>query len=348
MLRILAAVAVLLVFPVALSFAQTPTVSTAQPLADSQLDGITAGTDEVGDSGGSGGAIVGNSSNATIKTSGEVVLEGAQEDARALNLVNAAESGIANGVNVWDGRLESQTAETRLNVDQENFIVQRQARSASVPEYVRPEANIDESFESTRDVTTNGSVSTVTEVLGQSIQGGQGISGSGSLDLELTGGSIEISNNVHVEVEGGADIDLLGGLFSGSADTSATFDTTQTLTWVLPELSFHAEGSVCAVAMGSCEAEGTDSSTSSGTRIVRSPFALYGAQAEHIVVDDSTLVAESNYTVLLADGAQAGARAMNLVNAAGSVVANAVNVSRTPTVGPVLNLNQVNTIIQAR
>ncbi|NIV29238.1 MAG: hypothetical protein GWN58_06925, partial [Anaerolineae bacterium] len=133
-----------------------------------------------------------------------------------------------------------------------------------------------------------------------------------------------------------------------NGEVEATFDTTQTLTWVLPDLSFSAEGSACAVAMGSCTAQGTDSSTSSGTRSVRSPFALYGAQAEYIVVDDSSLDAETDYSVLLASNAQQNARALNLVNAAGSVVANAVNVARTPTVGPVLNLNQVNTIIQVR
>ena len=67
-----------------------------------------------------------------------------------------------------------------------------------------------------------------------------------------------------------------------------------------------------------------------------------------LVVDGSTLTANSSYSVALAGNAQGNVRAVNLVNAAGSVVANSVNVSRTPTVGPNLNLSQVNTIVQRR
>ncbi|NIV29237.1 MAG: hypothetical protein GWN58_06920, partial [Anaerolineae bacterium] len=96
--------------------------------------------------------------------------------------VNAAESGVANAVNVWDGRLDTQTAETELNVNQENLILQRQARSASVPAYIRPEANIDETFSSTRDVTTNGTVETLAQALDLvEVRAGKGISGSGSI-----------------------------------------------------------------------------------------------------------------------------------------------------------------------
>ncbi len=343
----------LFALPATNSFAKTkPTKAKpkAQRLVDKQLDRITAGSTDVNEaSDASGGAIVGNSSTASIKKTGSVELDGgAQQDARALNLVNAAESGVANGVNVWDGRLDSQTAETELNVNQENLILQNQARSASVPEYVRPEANVDETFNSTRDTTNKGSVNTLIAILGQEIRAGKGFAAAGSIDLDIDGGSIEVTNDLTVSVSAEAGADIGFGLISGGVEITADATTSQTLTWILPDLSVSVEGVVCAVAMGSCDSEGTDSSTSSGTLSVRSPFALYGAQGEYIVVDDSELEVETDYSVLLSSNAQQNVRALNLVNAAGSVVANAVNVSRTPTVGPVLNLTQSNVIIQRR
>ncbi len=191
----------LFALPATDSFAKTKLTKAktkAQRLVDKQLDRITAGSTHVNEaSDASGGAIVGNSSTASIKKTGNVELDGgAQQDARALNLVNAAESGVANGVNVWDGRLDSQTAETELNVNQENLILQNQARSASVPEYVRPEANVDETFNSTRDTTNTGSVNTLIAILGQEIRAGKGFAGAGSIGLDIDGGSIEVTNDL--------------------------------------------------------------------------------------------------------------------------------------------------------
>lgn len=112
-------------------------------LGDGALDRVTAGA---GETGGSGGAIVGNSSNATISQTGGVDLSGeTQSGAKALNLVNSAESTVANGVNVWDVRrfesplplLESGTG----GVEQSNVVFQEQRRSASMPSYSRPNAN---------------------------------------------------------------------------------------------------------------------------------------------------------------------------------------------------------------
>ena len=67
-------------------------------LDDLTLDRVTAGTDTT-DPGGSGGAIIGNSSTATINQVGGVELDGeVQSGANALNLVNSVESTVANGV----------------------------------------------------------------------------------------------------------------------------------------------------------------------------------------------------------------------------------------------------------
>jgi hypothetical protein len=313
-----------------------------RPLADRALEAITAGT-------ASGGAIVGSSSDATIAQTGSVdVRDSAQRDSRALNLVNAAESSVANAVNVWDGRIETQTGATTLNVDQTNRVTQDMARTASLPSYTRAQANVDETSTTRRDVEGSGSVDTMSKVLGQELKGGQGFAGAASADLAIDAGVITFKNSIGVSTTGETDLDLGGGLLTGEVNATVTAETKQKLVWELPELNLHVDGVVCAVSMGSCDAEGSFSSVETLTRKSAGPVAMHNAKAEYIAVDGSSLDATSDYSVVLAGSAQQGARALNLVNGAGSAVTNGVNVARTPTVGPVLNLNQVNVIRQTR
>jgi hypothetical protein len=132
-----------------------------------------------------------------------------------------------------------------------------------------------------------------------------------------------------------------------------------------PRFTIDVTGAGCAVALGSCNADGTvvegeesasdhsvleaSQSTSEmsetfvggGTRDVRSPFSLEDAQAEYIVIDDSSLDVEANYGIALAGSAQSNVRALNAVNAAGSAVANAVNISRTPSLTATASMSLV-------
>lgn len=65
----------------------------SKPLADKQLDQISAGS-----------AIANGESTATDSRSFEVDLSGSSlNGASAINIVNAADSTVANGVNVWSG-----------------------------------------------------------------------------------------------------------------------------------------------------------------------------------------------------------------------------------------------------
>ena len=83
---------------------------------DTALNSVTAGTGSHShnEAGGSGGAIVGNSSVATISQTGGVSIDGeSQANAKALNLVNSSESTVANGVNVWEGSNAASSAASR-------------------------------------------------------------------------------------------------------------------------------------------------------------------------------------------------------------------------------------------
>jgi len=65
-------------------------------------------------------------------------------------------------------------------------------------------------------------------------------------------------------------------------------------------------------------------------------------------VDGSTLTAMNSYSVILAGTAEQNAKGINLVNAAGSLVANGVNIARTTNMNSTPTLNQVNSISQHR
>lgn len=350
-------------------------------LGDGSLDSITAGTAQSESMIASGGAVVGNNSEAKIKITGTLDLSGeAQSGANGLNVVNSSESTVANGVNVWDGRLKDTAAvggSSRFEVNQYNSVEQEQRRVAFLPSYERSEANVSKTWTedsthagaqsternnehrdvsrigSTRDLTSEGRVDTETAIAGQTIKGGRGIAGAGDLHVNFDGGDIGLT------IEG--DIaDVLTGKI--------------TLNIGLPELQIDFNGGGCAVQMGSCEGKGSLSETKSderdnskieslaqtseesstfkggGTEDIRSPFEVHGAQAEYIVVDDSKIDVDSNYGVKLAGSTQKSLRALNAVNAAGSAVANAVNISRTPSFngGQTLALNQQNVIRHSR
>ena len=367
---------------VALTLSQ-PAFAKQKALTDAQLDSITAGNTEGSRPG--GGAIVGNSSTATLSFKGAVELEGdAQADARALNLVNSSESAIANGVNVWDGQVtgDAQFSDgANFAVEQFNRVSQDLRRAASIPEYLRPEANVVESGSesglrsgestfsnnstitdtitttSTRDLTSDSHVEATTKIIGQEIRAGKGIAGTGDLEVNFDGGDIS---------------------FTGTADIAGVITGEFTFNWELTALNVKFNGGICAAMMASCDSKGTlsesDSTVTDNSQIdtaegsesfneefssefalnIRAPFHLADAQAEYIVVDDSTLDVTSENTVSLGGSAQQSLRGLNVVNAAGSAVANAVNVARTNTANlavggsRLLTLNQSNVIMHSR
>jgi hypothetical protein len=162
---------------------------------------------------------------------------------------------------------------------------------------------------------------------------------------------VGISGNATATVETATDV---AHVVDGKVTTTLSAGFNANLNWNLPKLDLSFDGGICYVEMGSCSAKGSRDSSSSAqsdsqetySQTVLAPVSIHDAKAEYIVVDGSTLTAKNDYTVFLNGNSQADAKALNLVNAAGSLITNAVNVARTPTVGPVINLNQNNLIVQ--
>ncbi len=289
---------------------------------------------------GSGGAILGDGSTATLRNTGLVRLsDSVQQNVQAMDVVNAAESSVANGVNVWRGNLAAKNpasvapllVNTQTNADQINLMAQDQSRSASVGEWGHFRANVDTSTSNTSSFMDSASVTkgrtdiNIANIVTYGSDKGQGIAGAGTINNSIDAGQFKIET---------APIDI-------------TLD--------LPKATLNITGASCMTTEGaSCSASRNDSSSFTGSTAINSvpTSTLKNARAEYILGDNATLDVQLNNTVLLTDFVQQNAKVMNLVNAASSVVGNGVNVASTTglsvAAGAVFNLNQTNVIVQHR
>lgn len=334
------------------------------------LDRITAGSEYEtgGNPAPNGGAIVGNGSSATLESSGEVVLtDGAQGESRALNLVNSSESTVANGVNVFDGRVDTdvESLGAQFDITQSNVVTQDQRRLSSLPGYARG-ANTESEFATSGTADNASSTSLFDQVMN--------LDRVTTLDTKRTVGSVEASedptyrlsgqlgNVADLEIEfnypGAGGGDAMGAVFNGGYNLDIAAGTVEIdleevdITVSLPSINFAIDAMGCLALNGDCTIDGErtestedidDNSTlytleetetssetwdNSGTESIQAAFELNDAQAEYIVVDESEIDVVASYLVSLSGSAQSGVRAMNAVNAAGSAVANGVNVAR--------------------
>jgi len=212
------------------------------------------------------------------------------------------------------------------------------------------------------------------------VQVGKGVALGGTVDFSVDSAIIEvgiqtgasITNNTRnfSEFDSGGAVKDTGGIFretttaidgpSGSNEFTNDFALSGEMSVDFmvqtPAISMDVAGSGCFVIVGKCAADAVESSswddstttTDTHTSEQRGALNIDAVAAEYVVVDESSLAVESAYAIMLSGNAQQGAQALNLVNAAGSVVSNAVNIARTPTVGPSLELSQRNVVIQHR
>jgi ATP-dependent protease ClpP protease subunit len=91
-----------------------------------------------------------------------------------------------------------------------------------------------------------------------------------------------------------------------------------------------------------------DSSSSRVIHNVEGAVSFNAASAKNIAVDGSTVNDTNNYSVILAGSAEQNATALNIVNAAGGMVANGLNIAHTTNLTTMPVLTQVNSISQVR
>ena len=91
----------------------------------------------------------------------------------------------------------------------------------------------------------------------------------------------------------------------------------------------------------------TSAKTKSVMKDIEGAVAVDDADATNIAVDGSTISDTNSYSVSLAGSAEQNAKAINIVNAAGGMVGNGVNVAHSTGMNPVPTLSQVNSITQS-
>jgi len=81
---------------------------------------------------------------------------------------------------------------------------------------------------------------------------------------------------------------------------------------------------------------------------IQGAVSIDSAAAKNIAVDGSNINDTNNYSVLLAGAAEQNATALNIVNSAGGMVANGLNIAHTTNLTTMPVLTQTNSITQAR
>lgn len=270
-------------------------------LTDGELDAIAAG-----------GAIIGNGASASIHTSGAVEMSGyAGADAAALNFTNAAESMVANGVNI--------TGSSFL-LGQSNNI--EQDEQAYVGYWTHNDTHESSSSRNSEVFHSSAGVEPASlniAINGVTIEDGFTFTlDSASLDANYGRGSAVAGDNAYTE---------LYDVGNASADKGAACVT--------------GAGASCSAALNTDYESETSNETHSTTSELQDAYATY------ITGDDSELDVETDNTVNLSGNAMQGLAALNVVNAASSVVANGVNIA-WGTGGYSLYTSQQNTINQYR
>jgi hypothetical protein len=83
------------------------------------------------------------------------------------------------------------------------------------------------------------------------------------------------------------------------------------------------------------------------TKDIEGAVDIGSATATNVAVDGSSVNSTTNYSVTLAGSAEANAKALNIVNAAGGMVANGINIAHTTNLTTIPTLTQVNSISQS-
>jgi hypothetical protein len=81
---------------------------------------------------------------------------------------------------------------------------------------------------------------------------------------------------------------------------------------------------------------------------VQGAVTLDDAAATNIAVDGSTINTTTTYAVSLSGTAEENAKALNIVNAAGGLVANGLNIAHSTNINAMPTLTQTNSITQTK
>jgi hypothetical protein len=189
-----------LALPIALLLVSGLAYAKGKPLADKQLDKISAGS-----------AIADGESTATDSRNFSLDLDdSALKDASAVNIVNAVDSTVANATNIWSadhlfdvGREEDSREERKADVKQFNFIFQK-----GVPCDCRAGATISKT-ESRDEEEFDASIGNAIALDGSKAES------KTDMDLELSGAAEENAHAVNI-------VNAVGSVVANATNIAST------------------------------------------------------------------------------------------------------------------------------
>lgn len=351
-------------------------------LSDAQLANVAAGY--YGDRSPSDrdAIIVGDAAAAVVHSSAAVGLGGgSQKGAKAVALINGADSRVASGSNVLDGGHAGSIGDVADPLNQSNRIQQEDPVAAYVADWqlqgVNHASRKVESFDSgftggiiardfrfTGSVTTdttqtdsdnNSSTTTSTSHPTETLHVGLGVAMAGEVDVASGAGGISFSDYKTVDTTTTADASFhWSGLVISFAIEKTVTVHSHTEGGVsggvqLQRFSLHAKGVTCQTLVGSCEPYvGRFSSSSRTEESTLHPAHVQGASAAQIVVGGGELQHDTDNRVTLDNNAQTDFRALNAANVAATTLANGLNVATRTSPSFATGLRQANSITQQR
>jgi hypothetical protein len=139
----------------------------------------------------------------------------------------------------------------------------------------------------------------------------------------------------------GTSAQSLNASLNASSNASTTHNKSAT--------SSSASSTVASLATSDVQSRSeTETSNSHVIHNVEGAVSFTAATAKNIAVDGSTVTDTNNYSMILAGSAEQNATALNIVNAAGGMVANGLNIAHTTNLTTMPTLTQVNSISQVR
>jgi hypothetical protein len=299
-----------------------------------------------------------------LQTNATVTLDAdAQAGATAVTLVNSTNSSVANASNVWYAPAPHAADAT---AGQSNDMQQTHASQAYLANWQSQGGNSLVRKTETRDSQITGGITAEVVTVGSSgnetVKLGMGgaMAGEGHAEFGTFGltFSDEFTSSLTTTTTTTTTVTFSLKFFkwklsktytqthSSSATTSISESDTENKTWGPFSASF--KGVDCLVLLGSCVAKGHDNASSHVEEKSFSSARIEKVSAGRIVLSDGALFDESSSSVHLQDHAQRAISAVHAVNAAGSLVANGLNLGshRSSTSMFSMQLQQSNLIAQ--
>jgi hypothetical protein len=359
------------------AFAQHKALSTKHALRDSQMDSVTAGSSlVVGD--GENNSFVNNTVRGNV-----TVGDGALNGATGVNLVNSSNSLVSNNVNLYTSQPTNQDSFADTKVNQINASVQTQKASSDAVFAEKDFGSEKLTFKATNIADDNANVNNINTdsvTLSGTAEGGA----KGLNIVNSAGGAV--SNNVNIvsatNVSSTPQLNQVNLSLMNSAPTGSSMALNDAEVFNKTKGSVTVGDGALEGATGlnlvnssnslvsdnvniySSKLANPDSSTGQSVNqinasvqtqkvsdnatnhdIVFNEFRDFD-KATNIALSDAAVVNKDVYNVALSGTAEADVSAVNIVNAAGGIVNNNVNLAIASNASNTPRLNQVNLSVQ--